>query len=254
MSARLIAAVSATLALASAPAFGEDPATQLALALDRDHVDIGTRFTGADIAAFAVAQPLDPGDYVFIVLRGPDEVVRVNRRTRQMGLWLSSDEAQFADTPGYLALAGDAPAREAVATSYHGRLGLGPHAPPARPVGARPAMVTASLDAYREALARLRAREGLYTPEPQTLERYPLGLSRAHFHLPASAPTGTYEARAYVFRDGVPVAEARAQLDVRTVGIGRWVSDMARERPLLYGLMAIGLALSTGALSAFMRR
>lgn len=249
--------LTAALALAvgaMTPIAAEDGPPRLTIALDRERLDVDIRFTGQDIAAFVVADDMLPGDELVVVLRGPDEQVRVARRTQRMGLWLDGPGAEFAETPGYYAVATTAPLAHTVAAGQRARLGLFESALPARAVGSRPVSITANLDHFRDALARLRAEEGLYTLEPQALETFPLGLARARFRLPPGAPVGSYEAQAYVFRNGAPIASARTPLDVRTVGLGRWLSDLSQRNPVIYGIMAISLAIATGALVTLVRR
>ena len=74
----------------------------------------------------------------------------------------------------------------------------------------------------------------------------PDGLFRVKIPFPASTPVGTYSVTVYQVADGWPVAGASTPLAVRKVGFSAYVFDLAHNQPLIYGIIAIAIALSAG--------
>ena len=64
--------------------------------------------------------------------------------------------------------------------------------------------------------------------------------------LPANLTEGAYPTRIFLTRQGRVVSQHATVIDVRKVGLERWLYGMSREQPLLYGLMSIALAIAAG--------
>jgi len=80
------------------------------------------------------------------------------------------------------------------------------------------------------------------------------GLFRAEIALPAQAPTGQYRADILLFQDGEPVSVRTRTLTVEKVGVERTLYVWAHERPWLYGIVAMALALAAGWAASFAMR
>jgi uncharacterized protein (TIGR02186 family) len=64
--------------------------------------------------------------------------------------------------------------------------------------------------------------------------------------LPSDAPPGPYLAHTYLFKNGEIVAEHTDGFSVRKTGFERFLGQAAHGQPLLYGIVAVILALATG--------
>ena len=62
----------------------------------------------------------------------------------------------------------------------------------------------------------------------------------------AALVEGVYTARIFLTRQGQVVAEFERTLDVRKVGLERWIYTLAHERPLVYGLLSLAIAIAAG--------
>ena len=78
-------------------------------------------------------------------------------------------------------------------------------------------------------------------------------LFRTEIALPANLTEGDYEARILLTQDGRVVAQGTAVLEVRKVGLERFLFTLAHDAPVLYGLasLAIAIAAGWGASAAF---
>lgn len=272
MTARLlIIALLATLA-ATAPARAapedEIQPTGIVAALTQDVVEIRSNFTGADFLVYGAVTGLQDVDDIVVVVRGPQEDLRVMRKIRTFGIWINRAPVRFENIYGYYAVAStralsqfatfSALRREAIGMEHlrlsapetqreETRFGVG---------GVVVSELGGEVVDYRRAIVRNRAREGLYVESPGGVEIIDGGLFRAAVRLPPVTPVGEYALDIYLFRDGIPIAQRRTSLEVRKAGLEQAVYDFAHRHSALYGLMAVAIALLSGwgAAEVFRRR
>ena len=71
-------------------------------------------------------------------------------------------------------------------------------------------------------------------------------LFRTSVELPANLTEGDYRTRVFLVRDRAVVSEFETVINVRKVGLERWLFTLSRERPLIYGLMSLFIAIAAG--------
>ena len=207
-----------------------------------------------------------PSDVVVLV-RGPEQPVRLARKQRIAGLWLNSRPVVFRGAPGFYRAASNRPLEDIATFGTLRRLGAGvDHLTINAPAEARTEtrygvrdVVVSRLGAdyydWRRAVVRLKTNAGLYHEDGQGVRFVDRGLFRAEIALPAGAPTGVYKADILLFQDGKPVSVRARTLTVEKVGVERALYVWAHQRPWSYGLAAMAFALAAGwAASAAFRR
>jgi uncharacterized protein (TIGR02186 family) len=243
-----------------APQFSD---TQVSAVLTQTEVKVTSGFRGAKISIYgAVFDPEGRPSDVVVTLRGPDEPVRIARKVRIAGLWLNSRPVVFQGAPGYYHVASTRTLNEVGRFAALREYGLGiDHlaiaAPAERRVETRYGirdMVVSSLGAdyyeWRSAVVRLKANGGLYSSDDSGVKFVDPGLFRADISLPASAPTGKYQAQIVLFQDGRPVAIRERTLTVEKAGAERALYLFAHRRPWMYGIASVIIALSAGWLAS----
>ena len=254
------------MAVEAPPPQVQEPA--ISAALTETNVRVSADFSGARIVLYgAVFQPdARPADVVVIV-RGPDQPVRIARRIQVAGLWLNSRPVVFEGAPGFYMAASNRPLDEIATFGQLRRLGAGiDHlridAPAEQRVetryGVRDVVVSSLGPDYypwRRAVVRLKEQAGLYDEDGRGVRFVDRGLFRAEIALPTGAPTGVYRADILLFQDGKPVSQRVRTLTVEKVGLERTLYLWAHNRPWSYGLAAMAFALLAGwAASAAFRR
>jgi uncharacterized protein (TIGR02186 family) len=238
-----------------------EPAVAAGLTDARIHVDAG--FTGASVTLFgAVFNPTDTPTDVIVVVRGPDAALRLVRKHHVAGLWLNSRPVLFEGAPSYYATASTRPLAEIADFGQLRRLAIGlDHLRIDAPeesrmvtrYGVRDVVVSRLGDDYldwRRAVVRLKTEAGLYASDPDGVRFVDRGLFRAGLTLPATAPTGRYNAQVWLFQEGAPVAVTSLTMTVEKVGLERDVYTFAMRRPWLYGLLSVLLAAGAGWLAS----
>jgi uncharacterized protein (TIGR02186 family) len=68
----------------------------------------------------------------------------------------------------------------------------------------------------------------------------------AQIALPANLTEGDYKTRIFLTRDGTVVDLYETSIDVRKVGLERFLFSLAHEKPLIYGLLSLAIAIAAG--------
>ena len=92
----------------------------------------------------------------------------------------------------------------------------------------------------------LRSKANQYQLDEEGVTVDEQTLFRATVQLPASLIEGDYNTRIFLTRGGSVVAQYGTLIDVRKVGLERWLYNLSRENALLYGLMSLAIAIAAG--------
>lgn len=213
--------------------------------VSQNRVWLTGNFSGTEILIFgAIRHRLNDADTEFdviVTVEGPPQPVEIRRKSRLFGIWVNTDSAQMASVPSFYAVASTAPLNQILTseTDAEYRISTGQAIRAAQATGDNP-------QPFTEALVRVRERSGTY----RTMERWVYldrgTLFRANIALPANLTEGAYTTRMYLVRDGEVVHRFRTAIFVRKDGLERWLHQLAYDQPLLYGLLALGIALFAG--------
>jgi uncharacterized protein (TIGR02186 family) len=244
------------------------PPASVSAALTETNVRVSSDFRGARIVLYgAVFDPLQRPSDVVVIVRGPDQPVRITRKVRVAGLWVNGRPVVFQGAPGFYMAASNRPLDDIARFGTLRRLGAGVdhlaiRAPEEQRVETRYGirdMVVSRLGAdyliWRRAVVRLKEQAGLYAADEQGVRFVDSNLFRAEIALPAQAPIGQYRADIVLFQNGQPVSTKVRTLNVEKAGIERTLYLWAHRRPWSYGLASMAIALAVGwAASVVFRR
>jgi uncharacterized protein (TIGR02186 family) len=111
------------------------------------------------------------------------------------------------------------------------------------------ASASKDLDAVAE-LLRLKVRDGLYAESSRKVRLADgAGDARAFtasLSVPSAITPGTYTLEAMAVRDGAIVGTASAPVQAKLVGLPAWLSHLAFDNGLLYGILATVIAILSG--------
>ena len=216
-----------------------------------DLVQIQSDFTGTDIVVFGAIEGTDPAtpisEYdVVVVLRGPELDVTVRRKERVLGIWVNREQIIFEDMPGYYFLASTRPVEEIAPEFLLNRFGLG-----AELLGdvAQAGVTEAEETTFRTAAVRNLAREQLFVEAQDGIEFLSQTLFRARIPVPATVPSGEYNAEVYLFNAGTLLTLQSSPVFVDKTGLERRIYDFAYTASLSYGVFAVAISCFLGWLS-----
>lgn len=219
--------------------------------LSNHEVQITTGFTGADVLFFGAIE--GPGDVV-VTVRGPGREVVVRRKGRVSGIWVNQDAMTFIRVPAFYAVASTRPLKQIVSPFYARQEEISAENLRLRPSDDSREATKAEIQTFREALIRLRRRQGLFPTQVFEVRLIGEKLFRANIHFPANLPTGTYTVKFYLFRKGKQTTVVTTPLTVNKSGLSAEVAAFATEQSILYGLLAVLVAGLLGWLASVVFR
>jgi uncharacterized protein (TIGR02186 family) len=237
---RRLALAIAVLACWTSPGLAEPVVADLSKYV----ISIDSGFTGTDVLLYGAVEA--EGDLV-IVVRGPTEHVIVRRKERIAGIWMNRDTVEFEDVPAYYTVASNRPLDEIAQLNFRALHQIGLDALRLDALGDLPDDEVAP---FREALIRIRLRDGLYSNAVGTMKFLSNRLFSAALHFPANVPEGSYHAEVFLIRDGAVISAEQTPLFVNKSGFQWQINYYAHAQPELYGLAAILIALTAGWLAA----
>jgi uncharacterized protein (TIGR02186 family) len=216
--------------------------------LSQTNVAITTGFSGSEIFIYGAIRreapaPEGPLD-VIVAVTGPSQPVTIRRKERVLGVWVNGPGVEIDAAPAFYAVASTRPLREILSYTddLRHRIGL---SEVIRLIDAPDWLVEGRRD-YLDALVRLRRGQGLYFIDPDGVALVEGTLFETSVALPADVTEGAYEARVFLLRERAVIDVSRATIEVRKVGLERFIDLFAHRHAALYGLASVALALMAG--------
>ncbi len=213
--------------------------------LSRDAINITANFEGSEILIFGAVSrtaPAPEGDLeVIITIEGPSLPLAVRRKDRRFGIWVNTDAIEVDAAPSFYAVATTNAFDDAISATEDLRHQVSiPNAIRAVGIG------VADGEAYTSALIRIREREDLYQLNEGGVTLRDQTLFDTSIQLPANLVEGAYRARIILTRGGAVLDIYEQDIAVRKVGLERFIYNLAQERPLVYGILSLTIAILAG--------
>lgn len=255
---RLLAVLVVVLGFAGS-ASAEAPKEGVEADASTRQVAITSSFTGTEILVFgAVTNSVQPspeaGTYdVIVLVEGIPAPVVVRHKSRVGGIWINTQSMRFASVPSYYAIASTRPIDEIADKAVLDAQGIGfDHVRMVRAAQSRTdATDPAELQAFKAALIRLKERERVYVKSDFGVSFIGSSLFRATIALPPNVPVGPLTAHVYLFKGGHMLGEYSNRVTLQREGVERYIHQTAMTQPLLYGIVTVLLAASSGLAAAF---
>ncbi len=224
-------------------------AEEVVAGLSQNQVSITANFDGSEILIFGAVKreapiPVEGGPLqVVITVAGPSQPVTVRRKEKRYGIWINTEAVEVDLAPSFYAIATSGPFSEVLTDVEDLRHHVSiPRA--IRSVGAP--MTVQDAASFSEALIRIRQRADLYQINEGTVEVSEETLFGTSVALPANLTEGDYTTRIFLTRDGRIVDEHETVIYVQKVGLERFLFNLAHERPLIYGILSLAIAIAAG--------
>ena len=226
----------------------EEPAEKIVAGISHEDIDITTNFDGSEIIIYGAIKretPIPEGEPldVVVAVAGPSEPVTVRHKERTLGIWINTGRVSIGAAPSFYVVASTRPLHLILTPEEDQRHRVS--VPLAMRSFAGPLDVEDAVP-YTEALIRLREADGLYRLDNGAVRLAEQTLFRADVRLPANLIEGDYSARIFLLRGGKVTDTFRAPIEVRKVGLERWLYRLALENPFVYGIMSLAIAIAAG--------
>ncbi len=240
----------ALLVLLAAPALAEET---VVTGMSTDKIALNARFDGSDLFVFGAIRrdaPIAPGAGpldVIITIKGPPRQVTVRRKERVLGIWVNTQTLKVRQAPSFYAITSTRPVNDLLDATDRLRYGIGMDQA-VRMVGGSDTI--ADTQPFTDAVVRLREEKGIYTQLDEGVILSEDTLFQTRIRMPANLVEGDYAAQFFLVRDRTVVSTATTTIVVAKTGLERWLYNLSKNEPLLYGFFAVGLALAAGWIAA----
>ncbi|MCC7253367.1 TIGR02186 family protein [Hyphomicrobium sp.] len=237
---------------------GAEPAKEAVEAdVSSRNIAITSAFTGTEVVVFGSVvnsrQPSAEAGYydVIVVLEGMATPLTARRKSNVAGLWVNTQAFAFESVPSYYAIASTRPIEEIAEPALLARHAIGHDyarlAPSAHSVmESQPG----ELQNYKDAVIRIKQRDGLYIKRDYAVIFIGKSLFRASISLPANVPVGPLTARVYLLREGELLSTFQSRVRLERSGVELWLYQAAMRHPLYYGLAAVLVAALAGLIAS----
>lgn len=227
------------------PAYADE---EIIAGLSQNRVSITADFAGSEILIYGAVKrdgPVPGGSklQVLITVEGPSTPITVRKKERRAGIWINTEAVQIGSAPSFYAIATTGPMADVLTQTEDLRHQITiPRA--IRAVG----ISDQARDApgFVEALVRIRQDEDLYRLSENSVSLTQDTLFRTDVILPANLTEGAYRVRMFLTRDGAVVDRLERRINVRKEGLERFLYNLSREQPLIYGLLSLLIAVVAG--------
>jgi uncharacterized protein (TIGR02186 family) len=215
--------------------------------LSQNRVSITADFEGSEILIYgAVRRTAPPPEgqlHVIITVEGPATPITVRKKERTAGIWINRESVQIASAPSFYAIATTGHLKDILSETENLRHQITiPRA--IRAVGI--SQQARNAPEFLEALIRVREGEDRYRLSERSVQFTQATLFRSDVVLPANLTEGLYRVRIFLTRNGQVVDRIERQINVRKEGLERFLFNLSRDQPLIYGLLSLLIAVMAG--------
>jgi uncharacterized protein (TIGR02186 family) len=235
-----------TLSVTFSPALGQ-ASNENRLVVSPSQIKIGMFYNGLVIDVEATAPQIE---HAAILCKGENEDIRLKKKAKVYGiLWMSVGKITFHNVPKLYILETTKGFDEKAYSSALDSMHLGYDAlrhdfTPERIAD------NGDINLLSDHLIKLKESEGLFKVIKGGVKIENNGDGRARvtsrLKIPAKVSTGDYQVTLYGFQAGDGEVLASAKLSVKQAGAALFISSLSRNHGLLYGVLAVFIALIAG--------
>ena len=235
--------LAAVLCLMAAPVGAES----IVAGLSQNRVSITADFDGSEILVYGAVKrdaPAPEGTLeVIVTVEGPATPVTIRKKDRRAGIWINTEAVHVDAAPSFYAVATTGPLRSILSETEDLRYRITlPRV--IRAVGA--ATEAGDPAEFIEAMQRIRIEDMRYRVLQGAVEFTEETLFRADIVLPANLTEGEYRVRLFLTRGGRVIDAQDRVVGVRKEGLERFLFNLSREQPWIYGLLSLVMAAVAG--------
>lgn len=227
-------------------------AERLVAQLSKEEVAITANFDGSEIFIYGAikhdvsAKIISPLEVV-ITVSGPTEKLYVRKKSKHALIWLNTETIEIDSAPSFYAVASTGNLKEIINNTENLKHKISIREV-IRSIG-NPATIKNPTD-FTEGLIRIRNQNNLYQGLDNSISLTDETLFATTINLPSNLVEGEYTIRFLLARDGKVIDQLSTTIPVNKVGLERWIFDLSRQQPLIYGLLSLFIAIFAGWLAS----
>lgn len=216
-------------------------------------IEVGLRYNGDRIDFFGTLVGTD-ADALIVKLTSPAETVKINLKGRVGPFWMNTRQYQVENVPSMYQVQASQPLDKITTPEMAEGLGIGYDTIKGQ---MRYHIVKGTNEGNDEeiifqGLMKIKDEAGLYSiDDTGRIEIKEGKLFNHYFDFPPDAKPGVYNVEYLLIKDKKLVGKASDTIHIKKVGMVAFIARATEERPAVYGICSVLIALATGLLVGF---
>ena len=204
-------------------------------------VEISSTFLGAKILLFG-AYDGQKNDDIIVIVSGPKGKIKINKKEKKFGIWMTSENIIFSNVPKYYYIASNRKISEITSKSEIIKNGLN-----FKNLNIiNPNLDKSENNVWYEALIRNMKKRKFWKIDENSIKLNKNTLFRKTLTLPSNVTTGIYDVRILHYRSGKLFSQEISKIKVGKTGISANIYNAAQNYSAIYGIIAVMIALFVG--------
>jgi len=237
----------ATAALAVSP----EAQQKVVTATSKNVIDIGLSYHGDQIFFFGV-NPVPGSDVVIKLTAEKEEAVKLSVKGKVGPFWMTVKQYEVTGSPFIYKIHASKPLDQIISPETAQKLELGYSAMRHKMKMhlIRGEAAPEDEDLVWKGLVKIKEHGNLYNivEDPRRLEVSEGKAFKHYFRFPPAATEGRYQVESFCFKDGELVGYGKDVIEIKKVGIENWLTQTSQNQPVLFGIMAVIIAVGAGLL------
>ncbi len=214
--------------------------------LSENTVEISTTFSGAEILLFG-AYDGEKNDDIIVIVTGPKGKIKVEKREKKFGIWITSKSLIFDKVPKYYYIASNRKIDKITNIDEIKDKSLNLNYLKLGKVNKKLDMK--EFNSWRVSLTRNMIKQNFWKVEENSIVLNKNTLFRKTLSLPSNVTTGLFMVKILHYRNGILISKEESKINITKSGISANIYKIAEEYSTLYGIFAVVLAVFIGWLS-----
>jgi uncharacterized protein (TIGR02186 family) len=218
----------------------------------KPEVNIGLMYNG-DHIYFVGGVPDSSADVIVKLTSTENAPLSVNRKGRVALMWMNVKQFKVTGLPLLYKIHSTRPINQILSKELASEYGIGYDVlkDQMKLELVRGEPEADDLDTVFDGILRLKQEANLYNIDEKRIEITGGKLFKHYFRFPSAAKEGVYKAESYIFKQGKLIGKGVDEVRIQKTGIEATFTNLAFEHPVLYGIIALVVALGMGLLVGF---
>jgi uncharacterized protein (TIGR02186 family) len=219
-------------------------ANPLVSGISSNEINVDTEFKGAQILLFGAKS--DAGNIV-ITVRGPRKDFIVSKKHQLLGVWYNGERISFKNSYSFYSLFSTFNSGQMIEENLRdfelGKNNIKFESPPN--------LAPAKINEFRIQLVELLEKKDFFAKGTKKIDFLDETLFKVMIDFPKNILLGTYIVEIYLINNGTILSYQSIPIFVNQVGLSAKISEFAYNQAVLYGLLAVFIAVFVGSLANY---
>jgi hypothetical protein len=219
-------------------------AVPLISGISSNEINVDTEFKGSQILLFGAKS--DAGNIV-ITVRGPRKDFIVSKKQQLLGIWYNGERINFKNSYSFYSLFSTFNNGQTIEENLSdfelGKNNIKFESPPN--------LAPAKINEFRIQLVELLENKNFFAKGTKKIDFLDETLFKVMIDFPKNILLGTYVVEIYLINNGTILSYQSIPIFVNQVGMSAKISEFAYNQAILYGLLAVFIAIFVGSLTNY---